>query len=180
MRNGEWGMGNGFRGTFVLILLAVEAASAPAQVMQREAPRPLDSLEQRQRDAFLALRDSLTAVRAAMGEMQRDLASVSGAVVEGRARRLADRCQRARTTAMAARGSVCPRCGTPGHGDARRAATAALEQLARVLVRCGTELGAATPPDTVRAWAPHWVARLNDDLRSYERAAYQYLGSVDI
>jgi hypothetical protein len=160
------------------------------QELRNRTRAPLDSVSQRQHDVLRALRDSLSAVRGAAGEMQRDLGAGSPELVAGRAVRLAGRCARAGAAAREARAILCPGCGKSEHAAARRRITIALDELARSLDGCGrdftvdTSLAAAArlpqAADTVRAWAPHRIARLHDAFRRYDDVLHTYINTVGI
>ncbi|MGH7752076.1 MAG: hypothetical protein ACREN5_04610, partial [Gemmatimonadales bacterium] len=83
------------RGALAVVIILAGGGGLDAQELQSRARAPLDSATQRQHDALRAVRDSLSMVRAAAGEMQRDLSSGSPDLVAGRAVRLAWRCQHA-------------------------------------------------------------------------------------
>ncbi len=125
-------------------------------------------------DAVMAMSDSLAALRGAGAQFNRDLATASAELVTARAREVRGRCQAA--TAAAGRiDSLYQRHASliardRGMPDFRRA----LASLQRELARCDREWQVgprAATVDSVRAWGPHRMSRLDEAARRYGHAA---------
>ena len=125
-------------------------------------------------DALVAMADSLTGLRGAAAQFVRDLESASPDLVLGRARTVLARCT-AVSAAAAELDSVYARHATDIARD--RGVTAfrgELRNLERELSRCEREWEVSSRPervDSLRAWGPHRLSRLDDAVRRYQNAA---------
>lgn len=132
--------------------------------------------------SLLALRDSVRGVQLALNAFQRDLPLVGPETVVGRAAELKRRC---RTLADAAHAFASELQSAPPRArDAAETLSDVLERLRRGLtehcVRGLSPEGAGSRADTLRAWGPHRVARIDRLLTEYERAARPYARAIGV
>lgn len=148
-------------GTLV-VLWAVSMAQAPDSAAQARYGPPLRTFG-----------DSLTTLEATAAMFRADLTNSSPDLVISRATRLTARCagalrQAGRLDSLLAAGTRLRR---------------ELAALRAALVRCKKEF--TTGPwyqraDSVKAWAPYWLGRLDDAVHRYRLAAREFMHSLHI
>lgn len=138
------------------------------------AQAPDSTAQARMSRAMSAMGDSLASLRGASAQFVRDLESASPDLVLGRVRTVKDGCTGSRLAA-AQLDSVYTRHASELAGDRGIPAfRGELRNLARELARCEREWGAPGQPariDSLRAWGPHRLARLDQAVRRYQDAA---------
>ena len=137
----------------LLVLWAAVAAQAPDSATRA-----------RYVTALRTLNDSLSAVQAAATQFRADLGTASRDLVISRASRLTQRC--AGALAGTAPVESLPPAGTRLHRD--------LATLRAELVRCGRDFDAGpwgARVDSLKAWAPYRLARLDEVVQRYRLAA---------
>jgi hypothetical protein len=154
------------------------AAAAPATPPASQQIAS-DSVRDAYRNELAMLRDSVSAVRAALGQFQRDLGVAGGATVLSRATHLAGRCRGLRTVTESAGRVLTPRASwTPALRERHRELEARRRELSAALVEhCEQGLGPTGPgerADTIKAWAPHRTSRLSRALTAFERAITRF------
>ncbi|HEX4574838.1 MAG TPA: hypothetical protein VH158_06890 [Gemmatimonadales bacterium] len=120
--------------------------------------------------AFATFIDSLSAVDGAVAAFQADLGSASPDLVLARARRLELRCGAARRAGTALAGLLAGDASRPSPSSAERRARRDLDALERVLEKCERDYDIRSPsarPDTLKAWGPFRLNRLQGELRRY-------------
>ncbi len=135
--------------------------------------------------ALLALRDTVTAVRAELQLFSRDLAQAGPETVLSRAAGLVARCRGAVAALRAAEPVFQP--GRVRETGIRRAAGAFAEQLRTLETaleeHCDTGLrpiGEGARADTLKAWGPHRAGRIERALLAYTRAANTFARAAGI
>ncbi len=169
--------------TAAFILGCLISTSLQAQTVVRPDP-PLDVNRARVRDVLLVLRDSLNAIDAAAGRLQRDSRQTSAASLVSRARVMRDACSSsaravdpARTTVIGAR--VVGTTGARRRLDMVRG----LDVLSGELAHCRSEfasMGEAGQGERVRDYGNDRAARIQSALRDYERTLSRFLGTMGI
>jgi len=122
--------------------------------------------------ALRNLSDSLSAVEAAAALVQADLVNASRDLVISRSARLTARCAGARAAARSLDSLLVavPLTPPPPHPPLGRE----LAMLRMELTRCEAAFTTGRGyerADSVRAWAPHRIARLDDAIRRYRLTA---------
>jgi hypothetical protein len=155
----------------VTAFLAVWTAVAPAAAASVQRPPPDSAARSRVAAALKGVQDSLDRVRGAAYNFRTDLGGASPVVLYNRAQRMHASCVAA-DGALVLLDSVLPAsypAGAPT--DLRREARA----LRRALADCRREYDTTTRwpqrADSVRAWAPYRLRRLDDAVRRFARVA---------
>ena len=126
--------------------------------------------------ALQTVADSLTGVRGAVASFRADLAAASPALVLARAARVRARCVAART-AVAQLRAVVASDYTPHARRAQQALRDEATGLTRALQRCEREWDVALPgasADSLRAWGPYRIERLETAMRRYHTRAGEF------
>lgn len=166
-----------------LVLLVLYAPPLAAQTVVRPEV-PLDSARAALRDALLVLRDSLGAIDAAAGRLQRDYRQASGASLTSRARVMADACAGSARTIPPTRTAVSTADASNDARAKRRAELLrALGRLQGELDRCRSDFGGMSKPgqgEQVRGYGNDRAGRVLAALRDYERVAGGFLAAMGI
>jgi len=137
------------------------------------AQAPDSATRARSAAALRTLNDSLSAVAAAAAQFRADLVNASGDLVISRAARLTQRC-------AGALAGTAPVDSLPGTGTRLRRDLAALRA---ELVRCGQNFAAGPwyqRVDSVKAWAPYRLARLDEAVQRYRLTARAFMHRAGI
>ena len=116
------------------------------------------------------LSDSLGGLRGTIAIANRDLAQASPELLLARARELRARCAGA-DGAAGRLDSLARRHAAPAPSRPLAEFRRELHNLRAELARCREEWGAREQLDSLRAWGPHRLARLDDAVRRYEITA---------
>ncbi len=165
------------------LCLAAVLFTGGAVAQERHTDR-LDSLAQRYRDALLVVRDTVRSVRAATVMFRRDLGSAAPETVIGRASSLRERCS-------AAIGVLEDREPTFQSGIGSERVQTATDSLIRAMGRLSSELrqecverfqheGPGVHADTLRAWGPYRISRIDEAIRRYRAAVGNFARVVSI
>jgi hypothetical protein len=168
---------------FCLLLLGLlPASSLSAQMIVRPAP-PLDSGQIVIRDALWALRDSLVTIDGSAARLQRDYRDASGPALLARARFMSQACARSSRAIPPAR-SVVLAADLPDKSKLhRRRLLGELDSLSRALSACQAEfaaMGRAGQAERVRGYGNDRAQRVQNALRSYDRAVQGFLRVMKI
>lgn len=147
---------------YTLAALVALAAAPPVP-----SQRPDSATRARYAPALHALEDSLGTLSAVVARFQTDLSNASRDLVVSRSTRLRERCTGALTAAAALDGAV----------PARASLRSALASLRSELSRCNDDFATGQwteRADSLRAWAPHRLARLTEAVQRYRWAARRY------
>ncbi len=166
-----------------IILACLVSTSLQAQTVVRPDP-PLDANRARVRDVLLVLRDSLNAIDAAAGRMQRDSRQTSSASLVSRARAMRDACSSSARAVDPARTRVIAAkiVGTIG-ARRRLEMVRSLDVLSGKLAHCRSEfalMSDAGQGERVRDYGNDRATRIQAALREYERTLNRFLGTMGI
>lgn len=120
-----------------------------------------------------AVDDSLSNVRGVAANVRTDLSAASPALVRSRAARMSGRCEGARA-ALVQLESALVAVYSARAAAAQRTLRGEAGQLTRTLERCAREWDATRPgadPDSLRAWGPHRLDLLEQQIRRYAERA---------
>lgn len=127
--------------------------------------------------AMRVLNDSLSEVRGAAAAFRVDLAQASRELVLARAGRLRGRCAGAHGAALQVDHALASAPYTGATRTARVSLERALAELRAALRRCVRDHDAGPSyvrADSIKAWGPYRLARLEAAIRRYELAASAY------
>lgn len=172
------------RHSFLAAALLVMASVAQAQVIQPNTRAPLTGDRARIHGALVVLRDSLLAVTAAGGRLERDMQTSSDAVLRSRARAIGVACgSSARTTLTAQQAIATSPEPAKDPRQTRVGVLSALKELRGALEKCDADFGEFLKPDHAEQLRGYSVSRsvqTNAAIRRYGTPLHQYLGAIDI
>ena len=169
-----------------LILMA--AGPAAAQTGREhfvQADTAYDAVHAVQRDAFLVVRDSMSTIYSAVARLMSGTGPSSSLIwMQTRARVVAQACAGTEPPLAAAR-TVVGQGAWPRstQQDARSKALKFMASFAKELSGCRTQweaLASDTNRVRLRESAPYLASQLQNQLDSFNRATYDYLGRIDI
>jgi len=169
-----------------LLAAGLLAAAGPLHAQAATPPdTALDAAHVVQRDAFLALRDSLVPIASASARMMSDLSpSASLPWLQSRARAMAEACARpmgplARTREVVAKATW----SKPYELNAQSKMLKAIEVFEPQLVSCQKEwkaIAADTSQDHLRTTAPHAASVLQAQVAKFQHASQNYLQYISV
>jgi hypothetical protein len=151
-------------------LLAVWTAVAPVS-STRSVQRPDSATRARVVTALKSVQDSLDRVRGAAYNFRTDLGGASPVVVYNRAQRMHASCVAAQGALVRLDSALDASYPAGAPADLRREARALRGALAACRREYDTTARWAQRADSVRAWAPYRLRRLDDTMRRFARAA---------
>jgi len=151
-------------------LLAVWTAVAPVSPT-RSVQRPDSATRARVATALKSVQDSLDRVRGAAYNFRTDLGGASPVVVYNRAQRMHASCVAAQGALVRLDSALDASYPAGAPADLRREARALRGALAACRREYDTTARWAQRADSVRAWAPYRLRRLDDTMRRFARAA---------
>ncbi|HEY2824331.1 MAG TPA: hypothetical protein VGI83_02195 [Gemmatimonadales bacterium] len=174
------------------MLAAVITPSAVAQQPRTSVPiqvrsdQPLEGARKRYHDALWTVRDTVSSVRSALEQFQRDPAGVSRETILSRAATLTDRCVAATRTlrgnepvfdsGKAPERPPRVRAAAERFAKAMRALSAALDSSCR---RGFAVSGPGQRADTLRAWAGFRGGEIDRALAGYEQAVGEFTAAAE-
>jgi hypothetical protein len=151
----------------VAVLLAVWTAAAPAQRSE-----PPDSATRAHIMAMLrGVQDSLDRVRGAAYTFRTDLGGASPPVLYNRAQRMHASCVAGEGALVRLDSALTASYPAGAPADLRRESRALREALAQCRREYDTTVRWAQRADSVRAWAPYRLRRLDEAMRRFALAA---------
>lgn len=164
------------------VVLGILATATPAASQQGSKPDSITVASYRQ--VLLALRDTVDLVSARGAELRRDLRMAGGETVLSRSQRLVAACQLAHRALRDTRPTLD---SLPINAEARPlrdGLLVAMRDLSRSLdVECLRGLAPEGPgarADTLRAWAPHRTATLEQVVTAYHGASARLARALGI
>ncbi len=163
--------------------LAAAIFTGGAVAQERHADQ-LDSLTERYRDALLVVRDTVRSVGAATAMFRRDLGSAAPETVIGRASTLRERCSVAIGVLEDREPTFQPGIGSERVQTAKDSLISAMGRLSRELRQECVERfqneGPGVHADTLRAWGPYRISRIDEAIRRYGAAVGNFARVVSI
>ena len=181
------------RGSLVVVAMAASLLIQPLRAQDRTAVpiqvRPtgsMDSVQKGYHDALWTMRDTVGSVRWALGQLQRDPASVSRETVVSRAMVLTERCRSLERLAAASESTFDP-ARAPAKPARTKSAAAQLVQAMRTLrtdldalcIKGFAATGPGVRADTLRAWAGFRGTQVEHALQKYERVVTEFTTAAD-
>jgi hypothetical protein len=159
-------------------VLPRQAFAQRYRVTMPSGPQQLDSTQQRYHDLLMGVRDTLQTVSTAAQDLQRDLGESGAITVSAHAARLTERCGVARTALARMLPELAP-------ARAPRAARAKALDMSHTIEALDATLahdcvdglgrsGAGFTADSLRAWAPYRISRIDRAIVSYDHAAFEF------
>ena len=169
-----------------LLIQPLRAQDRTAVPIQVRPTGSMDSVQKRYHDALWTLRDTVGSVRWALGQLQRDAASVSRETVVSRAMVLTERCRSLERLTAASEGTFDP-AKAPARPPRTRSAAAHLVQAMRTLrtdldalcIKAFASSGSGVRADTLRAWAGFRGAQVESALQKYERVVTEFTSAAE-